>query len=131
VIVVLEDMDVRVQWLGKRFPGSYQWAQTVTELKATLALMDMRKQKPKLVILDHDLGVDSCESNGSDGLCGLDAAKWLAVECPVLVWSMNGPAAKQMVRALIDSGHRAKHIAFMEIMYPALVRYIASALEEP
>ena len=104
MILVLEDMECRIDWLRDATKGHVvQWCKTVSALVAA-------QGTPSLVILDHDLG-DLGTANfsvGADGMTGLDAADCMpAVACPVLVWSMNPTRAPQMVQALQRRGMRA------------------------
>lgn len=107
VVLVLEDMQVRVDWLrdlvGDR--ASVLWCADVAALLAVLRGGSV----PDLVILDHDLGgiprdLDA-GSRDKDGRTGLDAAEDMPpVECPVLVWSVNPVRAPIMVETLRRRG---------------------------
>lgn len=109
MILVLEDMQVRVDWLRDLVGDRVKvvWSTTVEQL-----VIDRRNVRPSLVILDHDLGGPPCaggppsrDANGHDGLYACERIR--AVECPVLVWSMNPTRAPLMVESLRRRGMRA------------------------
>lgn len=129
MIIVLEDMEVRVQWLTRMFSDvNVVWHDNVTGFRESLEGLEA---PPSLVILDHDLGSTQTPwvSEGADGLSGSDAARELQVPCPVLIWSINPDGAQNMARTLANSGHaRVRWIPFMERHYVDLAGYIATAL---
>jgi hypothetical protein len=131
VIVVLEDMQVRVDWLlGLVGNERVAWSETVSDFLPTV-------DAPTLVILDHDLGgvpmtleeatAPGPASRGRDGLTGLDAAERMpVVSCPVLVWSVNPVRAPQMVATLRRRGMRALWAPFGTVdCTAAIVRVLA------
>lgn len=126
MIVVLEDMDVRVQWLMRMFPDTnVRWAETVTDFHEAIAEAGDALQ---LVILDHDLGPGSLVSEDADGYTGMDAATDLRTTAPVIVWSINPVGAPAMVDTLIESGHDAVWISFWEKHFPILAAQILKAI---
>lgn len=94
-ILVLEDHDVRIEWLREYFPDAViMWAQNVTTFEGSL------KYKPRMILLDHDLG-PLPET-------GYDAAKLLPdtvdAETPVLIWSQNPVGADNIKSYLKSNG---------------------------
>lgn len=112
MIIVLEDMQVRVDWLRDAF-GALHAVNWRDDVESFLLALD--GVAPTLVILDHDLGgpIDVTKpeprmSRDADGLTGLDACDRMpVVACPVLVWSMNPVRAPIMVQTLQRRGMRA------------------------
>ena len=143
MILVLEDMDVRVQWLTRMFPDvNVSWHDNVTAQKVIsggysetefMASLEALEAPPSLVILDHDLGSIQTPwvPEGEDGLSGSDAADRIQVTCPILIWSVNPDGAANMARTLANSGHTwVDRIPFLERNYVHLAGYIATALLE-
>ncbi len=128
IIVVLEDMIERINWLRKEFGAHTEivWAKTVDQFFEELRLLD--RSRLRLILLDHDLGgiiddngtdtslirsanwpLDPSGKNGGDAVDGLDG--WNDI--PVIVWSINNVSAPLMVDELKDKGFAAGWIPFL------------------
>jgi DNA-binding response OmpR family regulator len=94
-ILVLEDEQYRIDWLGKHFPTKIvMWAKNPTTFEGSL------KYRPRVILLDHDLGKP--QANGYDA-CKTMPGK-VHSHTPVLVWSVNPVGAKNIVTYLKNSG---------------------------
>jgi hypothetical protein len=108
VIVVLDDMKARITWLRRYFDSSTNiiWRSNVTDFIAAVEA----NPSVKLIILDHDLDMQSGstgESQGPDGLTGMDATSFLPARhrsTEILVWSRNGHGAADMTENLQKRG---------------------------
>jgi len=126
IIIVLEDMIERINWLRKEFGDQTEiiWAKSVDQFFEELRLCD--RQRLRLILLDHDLGgvaidddltsqytehwpLDLDGKNGGDAVDGLDG--WNDI--PVIVWSINNISAPLMVDELKDKGFAAGWIPFL------------------
>lgn len=108
IIIVLDDMKLRIDWLRKWFDSSNHiiWRTNVTDfLEAVNA-----NPSVQLIILDHDLDMlDGSKgvSMGPDGLTGFDATNLLSLQfrnTQILVWSRNGNGAADMTDNLRSRG---------------------------
>lgn len=125
IILVLEDMFVRIEWLRAHFEADAEiiWAKNVDQFFEELRLLD--RSRLKLILLDHDLGgdsdadggliastswpMDASGKNGGDAVDGLDG--WNDI--PAVVWSINNVSAPLMVDELKDKGFAAGWIPFL------------------
>ena len=124
MILVLEDMDIRVQWLRKMFPATeIQWCSDVSSFQEVL-----RSRSPSVIILDHDLGPGSVTSEDSGGLTGYDAAKALRTNAPVLIWSVNMWGSNRMSSVLADNGVVHRALPFLSNNFPAIGAFVVHAL---
>lgn len=131
VILVLEDAEVRVEWLRDKFESvaTIVHATTVT---AMLDELERWKGSLALVILDHDLG--TLQPNGADNMCGSDAARLLDVrrDIPILIWSWNPVGASQMMLSLTDHGYTSvSRLPFEARNFPSMAQYILRAVTKP
>lgn len=132
IIVVLEDMDVRVNWLKRNFGDTCEilWCESVESFFHELRTID--RERIKLIILDHDLGTGSMISEVEDrklvipdpsketfpydtnGENGMHAAQGLGPwrEIPTVVWSINSARAPSMKKELEDRGTPCAWIPF-------------------
>lgn len=98
-ILVLEDMEERVNWLRKtfRFGVTVYHETSVEGFKEKFEQLES-KGKLNIVILDHDLGGPFFDSSDKHGLTGTDAAKWLLTKQrkPTIIWSVNPEGSKRM-----------------------------------
>jgi hypothetical protein len=104
-IVVLEDMEARVDWLRGKFPNAaIDWHTTVSDFVDCLR----SGIKPDLVIFDHDL--DTADPNAKpgqlhdkDGLTGADAARMMPnpEHAMLWVWSAN-PIGARVIADIIS-----------------------------
>jgi DNA-binding NarL/FixJ family response regulator len=132
-IVVLEDTKPRIEWL-EAVTGDYVWAEDVNTFFGEL---DKRSGADvRLIILDHDLGGFDPQlltfPRDRNGMTGMDAVdqlpeRWRHV--PIIVWSINGPRAKEMVHRLRDRGFAAEHVPFSNEPFGRLRRAIRGVLE--
>lgn len=126
VVLVLEDMDHRVEWLRERLPSTAE----IRHSNTVEGLLWWWHAEPDLVILDHDLGgVPTALGTGSaddNGHTGMDAARRMpVVSCPVIVWSVNPLRAPEMVSELWQRRLTACWLPFGE---PRLGPTIANVL---
>lgn len=111
VIIVLEDMKMRIDWLRKFFDSRCHivWVTTVTDFQSAVAKHNL---DTKLIIFDHDLDMQfgsTGASLGPDGMNGLHAAEWLPglmANTPILVWSRNGHKAPAIEETLNKRGFK-------------------------
>jgi len=115
IIVVLEDMETRINWLRSTYPeAEIVWHTTVKGFVACLE----SGIKPTLVIFDHDL--DTADPNARpgqlhdvDGLTGADAARMMPeLDCFAVVWSANPVGARSIAR------HAASKVSGAVLMAP-------------
>ena len=140
IIIVLDDMIERIDWLRKEFDDQTEiiWAKSVKQFFEELMLCD--RQLLRLILLDHDLGgvviddditslhtehwpLDPDGKNGSDAVDGLDG--WDDV--PVIVWSINSVSAPLMVDELKDKGFSAGWIPFLTTHH-SMLRFMITQL---
>ena len=108
-ILVLEDMDARVEWLRKTFKFSTAiWHETTVKGFQEKFLELQKKRKLQLIILDHDLGGPWFDSKDADEQTGTDAAQWLQSQprVPTIIWSINAEGSKRMRSYLPWALHR-------------------------
>lgn len=116
VILILEDEKVRFDWIKSTFfnMATIVWTKTVKEFFEKLE--EIPTKEIQLLILDHDLGVDTIDDNpnqiilnssfpkDTNGNVGMDAVDMISSEffnmIPVIVWSINTPRASEMVHRL-------------------------------
>lgn len=115
VALVLEDMEVRVEWLEEVLEGTgvdVVWCTTVADFRRDLAYYG---KCVELIVLDHDLGRDSTTSEDERGETGLDGAKAIPVGCtaPVLLWSINPSGRERMALELRSRGIVAAAYPFL------------------
>jgi len=129
VIVVLEDMQERIDWLQDTFPDTgVIWVKSVKQLLDELKFVG--KDNVALILLDHDIGGQFAGSADEDGLTGFDAAKSLTdwSDIPVIIWSINPVGAKKMHDALSNDGFVVARIPFMDRNMGILEKAIESQL---
>lgn len=127
IIALVEDMEVRVEWLAEKFPDAdIVWATTVDEFFAKLRVID--RSRLALILLDHDLGGPFFGSAGADGKTGLHAAQGLEgwYDVAVIIWSINEDGAKEMLHTLNDFRVNAVWIPFLRQNLSKLEAVIAS-----
>ncbi len=128
VILILEDEKVRFDWIKSTFfdMATIIWTKTVKEFFEKLE--EIPTKEIQLLILDHDLGVDTVDDNSNqiilnssfpkdtNGNVGMDAVDMISSEffnmIPVIVWSINTPRASEMVHRLQEKSFFAVHIPF-------------------
>lgn len=128
VILILEDEKVRFDWIKSTFfdMATIVWTKTVKEFFEKLE--EIPTKEIQLLILDHDLGVDTVDDNSNqiilnssfpkdtNGNVGMDAVDMISSEffnmIPVIVWSINTPRASEMVHRLQEKSFFAVHIPF-------------------
>lgn len=126
MILVLEDLKERVDWLRQTFPRTeIQWCTTVLSFQMALS-----ECNPDVIILDHDLGPGSATSEDADGLTGYDAAKALKTRAPVLIWSWNMWASNRMSEALMNNGVMHKALPIIPSNYTAIAVYVMRVLDK-
>lgn len=127
VVHVLEDMNMRVDWLKETAPPcDIVWSTCVQDF---LDKFEEESRDIRLIILDHDLGLDNDDKDGytpdRNGQCGADVVRELEnVPCPVLVWSINMVAAPEMVSSLKDKNISAVHVPFLLDTHEPVLRKI-------
>ena len=129
-ILVLEDMQIRVDWLRDAFPhATVVWLETVSDLMSSIAALG--PFPPALILLDHDLGLGAShmeddgsvlllddgvsfplDVNGNNGMHAVDMMPDSMKVVPMIVWSINGPRAREMVARLTERGFVTTHIPF-------------------
>src|SRR5262245_10158676 len=102
VVVVLEDSDVRVQWLRDLMEPLGFEVRAHDHVQQFLRLVKDAGIRLTGVVLDHDLGGYRMPISlqDGDGLDGLDAAEKMPATVPTLVWSTNHIEAPKMVETL-------------------------------
>lgn len=106
-ILILEDDPMRMVQFRKRI-GEHRIVHVETAAGAIEALGEHRFD---LVLLDHDLGGRQFADHGDEKEdCGMRVAEWLSEEPrrmktqgPVVVHSLNGPAAQEMVELITEA----------------------------
>ena len=134
-VFVLEDTKPRIEWLEAWVTQDYVWAEDVNSFFSELE--KRQDDEVRLIVLDHDLGGFDPDlltfPRDCNGMCGMDAAdqlpeRWQHV--PIIVWSINGPRAKEMVLRLKDRGFAAEHLPFNNAPYSPLRRAMQIVLEQ-
>lgn len=129
VILILEDEKVRFDWIKSTFSdiATIIWTKTVKEFFEKLE--EIPTKEIQLLILDHDLGIDTTDDNNHhqiilnssfpkdvNGNVGMDAVDMISSEffnmIPAIVWSINTPRASEMVHRLQEKSFFAVHIPF-------------------
>lgn len=106
-VLILEDDALRMEQFKNRLQGH----DVVHVETATNAIEHLSRTRFDLVLLDHDLGgrqyVDHTDEYED---CGMRVAEWLSSDPrrvrdqgPIIVHSLNGPAAQQMVELITDA----------------------------
>lgn len=135
VIVVLDDMKHRVDWLRGAVGAEAEvlWATTV---KGFLKILKgaQRRGGLCLVLLDHDLDFNNGRTDNCDvdGLCGTDVAKTMTLDdmsVPVVIWSLNGPCAMNMEDILLGRGFKISRMMyhFRNILKSMISQIVADA----
>lgn len=100
---------MRIRILKRMMPrAQIVWVSTVGELREIVA-----QRIWDLVLLDHDL--KHHES-------GTDAALFLEVDAPIVVWSLNPEGAERMVKILRRRGQLV--VGWLPFGTPGLMRYL-------
>lgn len=126
-IVVLEDQEVRIQWLRAVVPFDdieIVWCTSVGKF-----LKEVREPNVKLVIFDHDLDL-FFDGPDKDGLTGTHAARGYRglTDTPVLIWSFNKSGALNIKSILASKGIRALWVPFMDDNKIKLARTVLTLL---
>lgn len=130
IIVVLEDMRVRVDWLRESFPeAKIVWSETVADFISSFAGLD--QSRIAVILLDHDIGGPFYGSSDDEGKNGLDAARELmgVQDVPVIIWSINGDGSRAMQQELEGKGHTVAWIPFLKYNMRKLELAIASQMQ--
>ncbi len=129
--VVLEDVPDRVEWLKQAFPDiRIVWSEDMNPFLQAVETEE-KAGTLKAIIMDHDLGFfQHANQQDLDGYNGSDAARFLELrdwDIPIIIWSMNSPAAVNMEEILREKGFgNIKRIMFM--FKVALVNALEKAL---
>lgn len=109
-VVVLEDMEVRVEWLRAVLRSSNT---EIVWCKDVATFMDAVKADHDLVIFDHDLELLSLAGYSAPSEPnGTDAARLYTGRGPALVWSANPDGAARITEILQKKGIPVTQIAF-------------------
>ena len=113
VVLVLEDQEVRVDWLRDTFPDFMEiiWSKTVSDF---LQSCKDHAGVTAVAILDHDLGFDESvlQSEDVNGQTGTDAARLMLPVPYVVIWSMNPGGSRLMRDILRDKKQRVRYAPF-------------------
>ena len=110
-VLLLEDDSTRVVQFRNRLNSEGVPYELVHVDRASDAIVAMLEQRFDLILLDHDLG-GRTYVNFTDEQedCGIRVAEWLSIrpervnqQGPIIVHSLNGPAAMQMVELISEA----------------------------
>jgi len=128
-VIVLEDMEHRVQWLQqvlRRSKAKIVWKKDVESfIKAS-------KKPHDMAIFDHDLGILPTGGYTTPlPLNGADAARLYdpEVKVPVLIWSVNPEGGKRIEQILLEKGIPAGLVPFFDENLYNLARMLRELFE--
>lgn len=110
-ILLLEDDETRVIQFRRRIEGEGVPFGLTHARTAKEAITELGSSRYDLILLDHDLGGRTYVDFGNESEdCGMRVAEWLSIRPervsqhgPILVHSLNGPAAQQMVELISEA----------------------------
>ena len=116
IILVLEDMEIRVVWLRTIFGDHVEivWTTNVADFITTQARV--APDRVCLIIMDHDLHLPGHAVVPS----GLVAARTMTLVAPVIVWSQNPEGAPSMRDELKRRGYTAEWAPYFERELPTM-----------
>lgn len=107
-ILLLEDDAVRVVAFRKRLSATGREYELTHYEKSSEAIDALKANKYDMILLDHDLGGRTYVDHTNDKEdCGMRVAEFFSIRPeqvrqhgPIVVHSLNGPAAQQMVELI-------------------------------